>query len=117
MEQKKFQNFIISDREPEVGDIMVCVQRKNVCFGQTSEPVTRGLINAGAVDTKNWKVVINMDERRQQLVDEVIEELKEQFEGGDYTVLDELLKFIPNKNLIQALTESKWKQFKDLEKI
>jgi len=47
-------------------------------------------------------------ERKQKLVDDVIEDLKESLASGDYTVLDELLKFIPSKNLIQALPEEKW---------
>lgn len=46
--------------------------------------------------------------RKQKLVDDVIEDLKESLAQGDYTVLDELLKFTPSKNLIQALPEEKW---------
>jgi len=48
------------------------------------------------------------EERKQKLVDDVIEDLKESLVSGDFTVLDELLKFIPSKNLIQALPEEKW---------
>jgi len=48
------------------------------------------------------------EERKQKLVDDVIEDLKESLVQGDYTVLDELLKFIPTKNLVQALPEEKW---------
>ena len=32
--------------------------------------------------------------------------------SGDYTVLDELLHFIPKENLIQALPEEKWEKYK-----
>ena len=40
---------------------------------------------------------------KQALVDKVIDDLKSDFESGDYTVLDELLKFIPCKNLMLSL--------------
>ncbi len=48
----------------------------------------------------------------QKLVDAVIEDLKESFKFGDYTVLEELLFFIPKENLIQALPEEQWSKFK-----
>ncbi len=48
---------------------------------------------------------------KQILVDAVIEDLKKGFEHGDYTVLDELLHMIPEKNLIQALPEERWQEF------
>jgi hypothetical protein len=51
------------------------------------------------------------EERKQKLVDDVIEDLKESLASGDFTVLDELLKFIPSKNLIQALPEEKWSDY------
>jgi len=47
----------------------------------------------------------------QKLVDAVIEDLKRGFTVGDYTVLEELLFFIPKKNLIQALPEEDWKKY------
>jgi len=50
-------------------------------------------------------------ELKQKLVDDVIEDLKKSFNHGDYTVLDELLKFIPSHNLIQALPEEKWADY------
>ena len=50
-------------------------------------------------------------ELKQKLVDDVIEDLKESFASGDYTVLDELLKFIPTRNLVQALPEEKWSDY------
>lgn len=53
---------------------------------------------------------------KQQLVDEVIEELKKDFAGGDYTVLDGILSLLSNKNLIEALPEERWKEFEDLNK-
>lgn len=51
------------------------------------------------------------EERKQKLVDAVIEDLKDSFKHKDYTVLDELLKFIPTKNLIQALPEEQWTNY------
>ena len=47
----------------------------------------------------------------QKLVNAVIEDLKRGFTVGDYTVLEELLFFIPKKNLIQALPEEDWKKY------
>jgi len=54
-------------------------------------------------------------ERKQKLVDEVIEEVKKDLLHGDETVLDELLKFIPVKNLLQALGEEKWKNYPEIK--
>ena len=55
------------------------------------------------------------EERKQKLVDEVIEEQKEMMgvppNQGDFTVLDELLKFIPCRNLMQSLAEEKWPDY------
>lgn len=48
---------------------------------------------------------------KQDLIDEVIEDLKEQFSKGDYTVLEELLFFIPVENLIHSLDEEKWYKY------
>lgn len=54
---------------------------------------------------------LRQEEDKQKLVDDVIDDLKESFNHGDYTVLDDLLKRIPSKNLIQALPEEKWKNY------
>jgi len=51
------------------------------------------------------------EKTKQELVDAVIDDLKKSFEHGDYTVLEELLFFIPKQNLIQALPEEDWKRF------
>jgi hypothetical protein len=55
------------------------------------------------------------EERQQELVDAVIEELKKDMQIGDFTVLDELLKFIPAKNLVQALPEEQWSEFPEVK--
>lgn len=52
----------------------------------------------------------------QKLVDAVIEDMKKNFAVGDYTVLDELLKFIPKVNLLQALPEEDWSKFPKVKK-
>lgn len=48
---------------------------------------------------------------KEKLVDAVVEDLKESFIYGDYTVLYELLMLIPTDNLIQALPEEKQSKF------
>lgn len=48
---------------------------------------------------------------KQILIDAVIKRLMEDFNQNDYTVLEELLGFIPNENLIQSLPEEQWKDF------
>ena len=53
--------------------------------------------------------------KKQELIDAVIEDLKKGFEIGDYTVLNELLSFIPVKNLIQSLPEKDWNKFNNIE--
>ena len=58
------------------------------------------------------EAVAEQEVRKQKLVDDVIDELKEQFRNGDYTVLDELLKLIPTKSLIFALDEEKWGDYR-----
>jgi hypothetical protein len=55
------------------------------------------------------------EERHQELVDEVLEQIKKDALHGDYTVLDELLKFIPLRNLLQALPEEDWKKFPEIK--
>jgi hypothetical protein len=49
---------------------------------------------------------------KQKLINAVIKDLKKGFALGDYTVLNELLGFIPDKNLLQALPEEQWKKHK-----
>jgi hypothetical protein len=48
----------------------------------------------------------------QELVDRVIEKIKEDIVDGDLTAVDELLKFIPTKNLIAFLPEEEWEKYK-----
>jgi len=48
------------------------------------------------------------EELKQKLVDDVLWQLEADALRGDSTVINELLKMIPSKNLIQALPEEKW---------
>jgi non-ribosomal peptide synthetase component E (peptide arylation enzyme) len=61
------------------------------------------------------EAINRQEERKQELVDKVIEEQKEMMgvppDQGDFTVIDELLKFIPCRNLMQSLDESEWKDY------
>ena len=53
---------------------------------------------------------------KQPLVDAVIDDLKENFRSGDYTVLDELLLMLDREKLVQALPEEMWETFKHLRR-
>lgn len=53
-----------------------------------------------------------VSEEKQVVIDAVIEQLKEDLNNGDFTVLDELLGFIPIERLIHSLPEEKWSNFK-----
>jgi hypothetical protein len=47
------------------------------------------------------------------LVDAVMEEMKKQIEVGDWTAIDELLRYVPIKNLINFLPEEDWNKYKE----
>lgn len=53
-------------------------------------------------------------EKYEQLVDEVIDEIKKDIAIGDLTVLDELLRMIPTRNLIHSLGEERWKDYEGI---
>lgn len=57
------------------------------------------------------------EEKYEQLIDEVIDSLKKDIAIGDLTVLDELLRMIPTRNLIQSLDEGRWKEFDEIERV
>jgi len=50
-------------------------------------------------------------EEKQVVIDAVIEQLKKDFIQGDFTVLDELLGFVPIKPLIHSLPEELWVKY------
>jgi len=58
------------------------------------------------------KLVKNKEEKYELLIDEVIKNIKSDIENGDETVLDELLRMIPKKNLIESLAEERWSEFR-----
>lgn len=119
---KKLNGYTYSDRVPKAGDVMICIQRKNFNYKHL-EVASATLVNAGAIDTTNWKVVENMDERKQLIVDAVIEQLKDDISGssdimrmemnriGDYTVIDGLLKMLPCHVLVDSLPEEEWEKY------
>jgi hypothetical protein len=45
---------------------------------------------------------------KEVVIDKLIEQIKQDIEQGDTTVLAELLGFVPDINLIQGLPEEKW---------
>jgi hypothetical protein len=49
------------------------------------------------------------------LLDVALEQIKLDVHCGDYTAIEELLKFVPIENIIQYLPEEDWKQFKHLK--
>ena len=48
----------------------------------------------------------------EELIDAVIEEMKEQIEIGDWTAIAELLTFVPKENLVGFLAEEEWEKYK-----
>lgn len=54
------------------------------------------------------------EERKQEIVDAVIEQFKEDAKVEDYTVIDELLMLVDPKLLVNSLPEEKWKLFPEI---
>lgn len=51
---------------------------------------------------------------KEQVINKLIEQIKkDMIEYGDVTVLSELLEMLPQENLIQALPEEEWNNYKD----
>jgi hypothetical protein len=55
-----------------------------------------------------------MKNSKQDLVNRLIEVLKEDIDAGDVTVLDEILMQCPNTLLINSLPEEEWKNYTSL---
>jgi len=51
------------------------------------------------------------EEMKQQLIDEVINELIKDVNNGDLTVLEEILFSVPDQTLIHSLSEERWSEF------
>lgn len=54
---------------------------------------------------------MNINKKKQKLINAVIEQIKKDIEAGDVTALDELLYYVPKKILIQYLPEEQWTKF------
>ncbi len=65
----------------------------------------------------NTKIAILNDMTlKEELIDHLLNNLKYDVINGDLTVLEELLGFIDNKHLIEALPEEEWVKYKKLRK-
>ena len=53
-----------------------------------------------------------MTDKKQKVVDAVIEQIKKDLSVGDETCLEELLSFLQTKTLISYLPEKDWEKFK-----
>lgn len=51
---------------------------------------------------------------KEDLIEKVVEQIKEDVHCGEYEAIEELLGFLLNENLIEYLPEGEWKQFKHL---
>jgi hypothetical protein len=55
------------------------------------------------------------DNLKQELIERVVEEIKQDLNFNDVESLEELLRFCPTKNLIAYLPEEEWGKFEDNE--
>lgn len=55
-------------------------------------------------------------ELKQQLIEEVVKDIKYSLEMGWQEAIEELLSFTPVENLIGYLPEESWKKYKSLNK-
>lgn len=95
----------VSDDEDSGKVVALVTPDGEVIDGQHPEFVTKAERNCPLVLEAIKRAKLDQEEIKQELVDKVIERLKEDFASHDYTVLDELLKFIPTKNLEASLPE------------
>ncbi len=58
--------------------------------------------------------MMSKEELKQQLIDTVIDRIKFDLLNGDETTIDELLNFVPNKNLVWFLPERDWEKYQSL---
>ena len=54
-------------------------------------------------------------EKRQQLIEEVVEQIKKDLANGDVEAVEELLSFCPTKFLVGYLSEEEWGKYFELE--
>lgn len=127
MKKQKFIEVHSDYQDPETGNIAIDAYLttddetpgRTVCWVSPDGKIIPGTNPECESDDLECSVVqeaiadarLRQEEDKQKLVDDVIDDLKESFNHGDYTVLDDLLKRVPSKNLIQALPEEKWKNY------
>jgi hypothetical protein len=129
--EKRFYREVIADHEDENGNIHIDAyetskpneQGKTLCVVSPDGKILfsddniffKMRLEDVRVREEIEAALIRQEERKQELVDKVLEEQKEMLEipegVGDFTVLDELLKFIPCKYLMNALDEDKWSEY------
>jgi len=62
--------------------------------------------------------ILNRNEdKKQELIDAVYNQIKKDLEEGDGTVLESLLKEIATTSLLQSLPENNWKDFPEAEEV
>lgn len=54
-------------------------------------------------------------ELKQQLIEQVVDNIKRDIEYGDVEAIEELLRFCPTNNLVSYLPEEEWDKYKELE--
>ena len=129
--EKRFYAEVIADHEDENGNIQIDAYDtddeneagKTLCVvspdGKILFSDDNQFFKMRLEDVRVREEIIaalqRQEERKQKLVDEVIDEQKEMMgvppDQGDFTVLDELLKFISCRNLMQSLAEEKWSDY------
>ena len=70
--------------------------------------------NDDRAKTDNYAQEIIKEGLNQVLLDRVVKRIELDLEQGDVSAVEELLQFIPRKNLIGFLPEEEWKNFNSL---
>ena len=128
MSKQKFVEIRSDYQDPETGNIAIDaylseddeVPGRTVCWVAPDGEIIKGTNPECEPDDLECTLVqeaiaearTSQEEDKQKLVDDVLEEIKKDASIGDYTVLDELLKKIPAKTLIQSLPEEEWEKYK-----
>jgi len=55
------------------------------------------------------------EQQKQELIERVVEQIKQDIENGDVEAVEELLKFCPTKFLVGYLPEEEWEKYFELE--
>lgn len=79
-----------------------------------ADPLTSISFEDWLVMNKGYK---SQRKSKEQLIDRLLNTLEADIAVGDFTVLEELLGYVPIKNLIQALGEEEWVVYEKLKKI